>query len=161
MDYMKLFFDLYSEQNIKLKREIIKDIIKNIIINKQVCSIDEFNNMSRKLRVASQISSSEILNIYYNYASKYGVNNSITEFYEKNNRDLLEKEVFNWQQVCRLFKNKYLKIKIITFHINGNHKIADEVIVLSILDIKDVEDASKFCEKNEVIAYTMNAELKF
>ena len=63
MDYMKLFFDLYSEQNIKLKREIIKDIIKNIIINKQVCSIDEFNNMSRKLRVASQISSSEILNI--------------------------------------------------------------------------------------------------
>ena len=158
---MKQFFDLYSEQNIKLKREIVEDIIKNIIINKHISSIDEFNQMAQKLRAASQISSSEILNIYYKYATNYGVKNDITNFYERNNADLIEKTVLTWQQACNIYKNKYLKVKVIKYHMNNNCRIADELIVLTVLDCKQIDDATKFCKNTEVIAYTLNHELKF
>lgn len=161
MNYMKQFFDLYSEKNIKLKREIVEDIIKNIIINRQISGIDEFNQMTQKLRTASQISSSEILNIYYKYATIYSVNNDITRFYECNNGDLIEKIVLTWRQTRNIYKNKYLKVKVIKYHMNSNWRIVDELIVLAILDCKQVENASKFCRNNEVIASTVNLELKF
>lgn len=152
MDYMKQFFDLYSEQNIKLKRRIVEDIIKNIIINRQVSTIDLFNSMARKLRVASQISPSEILNIYHKYAVKYDINNDITHFYETNNSNLLGKSVLTWQQVCRIYKNKYLKVLVIKYHENNHYRIADELIVLAVLDCKQVEEVSKFCRDHETVS---------
>ena len=161
MDYMKQFFDLYSEENIKLKREIVEDIIKDIIINRQVSDIDEFNRMTQKLRTASQISSAEILSIYHKYAVKYNVSNNITEFYQNNNKDLIDKAVLTWQQVCKIYKENHLKVKVTRYHINNGWRIADELIVLAVLSCKQVEDATRFCKNNEVIAYTMNHELKF
>ncbi|HCW53239.1 MAG TPA: hypothetical protein DG753_05790 [Clostridium sp.] len=162
MDYMKYFFDIYSQENIRLKRQIVGDIIKNLLISRQVVDIDTFNIMAGSLRRASQISSKEIFDIYCKIANDYKIDNDVTEFYQKNNKDILEKSVLTWKQVQKLFHNKIIKAKIIHYHVNGKFKVADELIVLGIIkNTNDVERAKCFCGKNEVIAYTMESELKF
>lgn len=131
------------------------------VINIQVSHIDEFNPMTQKLRTVSQISLAEILSIYHKYAFKYNVSDDITELHQNNNKDLIEKAVLTWQQVCKIYKENYLKVKVTKYHINNSWRIADELIVLSVLSCKQVEDAIRFCKNNEVIAYIMNHELKF
>ena len=65
-----------------------------------------------------------------------------------------------WDEVKRTYPNKFVKLQILDFHLEGNNKIIDDMAVIKVID--DNKSATKElmnCSEGTVVYHTANEDI--
>lgn len=65
-----------------------------------------------------------------------------------------------WEEVRRIYPNKFVKLQILEFHFEGNIKIIDEMALIKVID--DNKNAARElfnCETSTIVYHTANEKI--
>lgn len=68
--------------------------------------------------------------------------------------------LMKWEEVRTTYPNKFVKLQILEYHLEGNKKIIDDMAVIKIID--DNKSATKElmnCEEGTVVYHTANEKI--
>lgn len=69
-------------------------------------------------------------------------------------------ELMRWEEVRKTCPNKFVKIQILEYHLDGNKKIIDDMAVMKVID--DNKSATKElmnCEEGTLVYHTANEKI--
>ena len=65
-----------------------------------------------------------------------------------------------WEEVRRIYPNKFVKLQILEFHFEGNIKIIDEMALIKAIDDNKSATRELFnCEESTIVYHTANENI--
>ena len=65
-----------------------------------------------------------------------------------------------WEEVRRIYPNKFVKVQILKSHLEGNNKIVDDMAVIRVIDNnKEATNELMNCKDDTIVYHTANEKI--
>ena len=81
---------------------------------------------------------------------------------QKYHKKLIKKEqdIIKWEEVRRIYPNKFVKVQILKYHLEGNNKVVDDMAVIRVIDNnKEATNELMNCKDDTIVYHTANEKI--